>query len=89
MEMGQVFAGSWSAMLVFVLITSVTPGPNNLMLLQGGMERGFFACRWHMLGIVLGCGVMVWLSFLGLAALVSAWPSLQWVLKLGGSAYLL
>lgn len=67
---------SWlsSALLVFVFVTSITPGPNNLMLLQGGMQHGFWACRWHMVGISLGDGLMVWLSFLGLAAFILAWP---------------
>ena len=56
------FEGSVIALAIFMLVNSITPGPNNLMLLHGSIKRGFWACRFHMLGITLGVTVMLWLS---------------------------
>lgn len=39
------FEGSVMALAIFLLINSITPGPNNLMLLHGSIARGFWACR--------------------------------------------
>ena len=76
------------ALVLFVTVTSITPGPNNLMLLHGGIRAGFNACRLHMLGISLGCGLMVWLSYIGLAELVMRHPFIFLGLKVVGSVYL-
>lgn len=35
------FEGSVMALAIFLLINSITPGPNNLMLLHGSIARGF------------------------------------------------
>ncbi|MGP5211577.1 LysE family transporter [Psychrobacter alimentarius] len=57
--------GSITALAIFLFINSITPGPNNLMLLHGSIKRGFWACRWHMLGITTGVAVMLGLSYWG------------------------
>ncbi len=42
------------AMVSFAFVTSITPGPNNLMLLASGAHFGFKRTIPHMLGISLG-----------------------------------
>ena len=42
------------AIASFAFVTSVTPGPNNLMLLASGANFGFRRTLPHMLGISLG-----------------------------------
>ena len=83
------FEGSVMALAIFLLINSITPGPNNLMLLHGSIARGFWACRWHMLGITTGVTIMLWLSYWGMAALVISFPAVMLAIKVLGTLYLL
>ena len=83
------FEGSVMALAIFLLINSITPGPNNLMLLHGSIARGFWACRWHMLGITLGVTIMLWLSYWGMSALVISFPAVMLIIKILGTLYLL
>ena len=39
---------------LFALVTSITPGPNNTMLLASGVNFGFNRTIPHMLGITCG-----------------------------------
>ena len=81
--------GSILSLAIFMLVNSITPGPNNLMLLHGGIKRGFWACRWHMLGISVGVTIMLWLSYWGVATLVVNHPSIMLIIKILGTVYLL
>ena len=83
------FEGSITALALFMLVNSVTPGPNNLMLLHGGIKRGFWPCRWHMLGITVGVTIMLWLSYWGMAALIISFPAVMLSIKILGTLYLL
>lgn len=89
MDLTASFEGSITALAIFMLINSITPGPNNLMLLHGSIKRGFWACRWHMLGITTGVAVMLWLSYWGMAALVVSFPAVMLIIKVLGTLYLL
>ena len=89
MDLTASFEGSITALAIFMLINSITPGPNNLMLLHGSIKRGFWACRWHMLGITTGVAVMLWLSYWGMAALVVSFPAVMLIIKILGTLYLL
>lgn len=87
--MTATFEGSITALAIFMLVNSITPGPNNLMLLHGSIKRGFWACRWHMLGITTGVAVMLWLSYWGMAALVVSYPAVMLIIKVLGTLCLL
>ncbi len=89
MNLTASFAGSITALAIFMFVNSVTPGPNNLMLLHGSIKRGFWACRWHMLGITTGVVIMLWLSYWGMAALVISYPAVMLIIKVLGTLYLL
>ncbi|MGM8870493.1 LysE family translocator [Psychrobacter sp. 2Y5] len=89
MDLTASFEGSITALAIFMLINSITPGPNNLMLLHGSIKRGFWACRWHMLGITTGVAVMLWLSYWGMTALVVSFPAVMLIIKILGTLYLL
>ena len=77
------------ALVGFAFVTSVTPGPNNLMLLASGVNFGLRRTVPHMLGISIGHSLMVFLVGLGLAGGFSAWPPALTVLKLASVAYML
>ena len=77
------------ALLGFAFVTSVTPGPNNMMLLASGVNFGFRRTLPHMLGISIGHAVMVFLVGLGLAGVFKAWPPALLLLKGASVAYML
>jgi threonine/homoserine/homoserine lactone efflux protein len=77
------------ALFAYAFVTSVTPGPNNFMLLASGVNFGFVRTIPHMLGISAGfLSLLLGVGF-GLGALLTAFPSLHLTLKLAGGAYLL
>ena len=65
------------ALIGFAFVTSVTPGPNNMMLLASGVNFGARRTVPHMLGIRLGHALMVFVVGLGLAGVIHAWPALM------------
>lgn len=77
------------ALLVYAFVTSVTPGPNNFMLLASGVNFGFTRTIPHMLGIGIGFLVLLLAVGFGLGAVLTAFPMLHNVLKVAGGAYLL
>lgn len=76
------------AMATFAFVTSVTPGPNNLMLLHSGARFGFKRTIPHMVGIASGFCVMILLCCIGVAV-VLGYPATNWMLKIIGSLYML
>ena len=78
-----------AALIGFAFVTSVTPGPNNMMLLASGANFGFRRTIPHMFGISIGHLVMTLVVGLGLAGIVHQEPSVLVVLKWVSVAYLL
>ena len=77
------------ALLGFAFVTSVTPGPNNMMLMASGANFGFQRSIPHMLGISLGHALMVFLVGMGLAGAVQAVPGLLTGMKIVSIVYML
>lgn len=73
----------------FALSTSITPGPNNIMLTASGVNFGFRRTVPHMIGIAIGFPVMLTAIGLGLGSVFQAVPQLHDVLRYVGIAYLL
>lgn len=78
-----------TALAGFAFVTSITPGPNNMMLLASGANFGFSRTIPHMLGIGIGFTVMVMLVGAGLMQLFDAWPPSYTILKVLAAAYML
>jgi threonine/homoserine/homoserine lactone efflux protein len=77
------------ALSAFALVSSITPGPNNLMLMASGANFGFRRTIPHMLGVGIGFGVMILLVGLGLVRIFDAFPVTHLILTILGVAYLL
>lgn len=77
------------ALFVFAFVTSITPGPNNLMLLASGVNFGFQRTIPHMLGIGVGFFSLLLAVGFGLGALMAAVPMIYTALKFAGGAYML
>ncbi len=58
-------------LVMFAFVSTVTPGPNNIMLMTSGANVGFVRTLPHMLGIVLGFSLMLLLVGIGRDRLVS------------------
>jgi threonine/homoserine/homoserine lactone efflux protein len=79
----------FAALIGFAFVTSVTPGPNNMMLMASGANFGFRRTIPHMFGISIGHMVMTLVVGLGLAGVVHQEPRILIVLKWISVAYLL
>ena len=76
------------ALTLFTLVSSITPGPNNIMVMTSGLNFGFGRTVPHILGIAIGFAAMIVLVGLGLAAVFVRVPTAMVVLKVVGAAYL-
>ena len=73
---------------LFSFVSSITPGPNNMMMLASGVNFGFRRSVPHWLGICGGFTFMLCAVGLGLHTLLADHPALYDVLRYAGSAYL-
>ena len=78
-----------TALMTFAFVSSITPGPNNLMLMASGANFGFVRSIPHMLGIGIGFVVMVFLVGLGLAQIFTTYPISHTLLKIASVLYML
>ncbi|MCY1392959.1 Cysteine/O-acetylserine efflux protein [compost metagenome] len=78
-----------TAFALFAFVSSITPGPNNTMLLASGVNFGFRRTIPHALGISAGFMVLVVAVGLGLGEVFKALPMAYTVLRYVGGAYLL
>lgn len=76
-------------LMLFALVMSITPGPNNIMLTSSGIWFGFVRSIPHMLGITFGMIVLLTVCAMGIGSLVMAVPGAHLALKMMGSGYLL
>jgi len=77
------------ALAGFAFVSSITPGPNNLMLMTSGANFGFARTIPHLLGVSVGFMAMVLVVRAGLAQVFAAVPALHTVLKVVSAVYLL
>ena len=58
----------------FAFISSITPGPNNILLMSSGALFGWQRSLPHLGGILLGFAILMTTSVMGLGTLVAKWP---------------
>lgn len=78
-----------TALGVFAFVSSITPGPNNLMLMASGANFGYVRTLPHMAGVVIGFMVMLFLVGVGLVRIFDIVPASYLVLKVVSLVYLL
>ena len=77
------------ALTLFAFGSSITPGPNNMMLLASGANFGFRKTIPHMLGISIGFSIMLVLVGVGIIQLFDTVPLSYSILKYASIIYLL
>ncbi|WP_126226349.1 LysE family translocator [Burkholderia ambifaria] len=75
--------------MLFALVTSITPGPNNTMLLASGVNFGFRRTMPHLFGISIGVAILMLCVGLGLGEAFRRMPVLYTILEIASVAYLL
>lgn len=76
-------------MALFALVASITPGPNNLLLMRSGARFGVRRSVPHLVGVQVGFLGLLLLSWLGVGAVLLAAPAAFTVLRWACFAYLL
>lgn len=77
------------ALSLFCLVSSITPGPNNMMLLSSGATFGLRRSIPHIIGISGGCVLMVLIVAVGLGGIARELPQFYAVLHVVATIYLL
>ncbi len=77
------------AFAVFAFVASITPGPNNAMLMASGANFGLRASLPHMAGVAFGFVLLLIAVGAGLGGLFAAYPVLHRIIGWAGAAYLL
>lgn len=83
------FIGALPAGMLFALVTTITPGPNNTMLLASGVNFGFRRTVPHILGISSGVVLLMLSVGFGLGELFRRVPGFYTALEAASVAYLL
>lgn len=76
------------ALAAFSLVSSITPGPNNLMLMASGANFGFRRTIPHMAGISIGFTLMVFLVGIGLVGVFDRYPISHAILTVASVLYM-
>lgn len=74
--------------MIFALVTSITPGPNNYLLFSYGKKYGFKDSYYLMLGIFVGFLVLLYASGYGITGLITANKTIEIILKITSSIWL-
>jgi len=77
------------ALVTFCLVATITPGPNNMMLLSSGASFGLRRTVPHILGISAGCAVMVLIVGWSVGSVAQQLPAFYTALQIVSAAYLL
>jgi threonine/homoserine/homoserine lactone efflux protein len=72
---------------LLLTVGALTPGPNNLLMLRIGLERGARAALLPASGVVLGGVVMLLAATAGVAPLLAAHPGVRSAIVTGGALY--
>lgn len=77
------------AIFIFAASTTVTPGPNNIMMMSSGVNFGLKRSLPHLLGICLGFPLMVMGVGIGFSSLFEKFPLIHQIIKVLGVLYLM
>lgn len=66
---------------LFAFVSSITPGPNNIMLLASGVNFGWRPTLPHLLGVSAGFSLMLIVIGFGLGEIFKTYPEIYGVMK--------
>tara|TARA_B100000700_G_scaffold199976_1_gene219923 strand:+ start:56 stop:646 length:591 start_codon:yes stop_codon:yes gene_type:complete len=77
------------SMSLFMLVTSCSPGPNNIVASYSAFNFGMTKTIPHMFGVIFGFTTLVAVINFGLINIFKMFPLIQETLKYGGSIFLI
>ena len=77
------------SMSLFMLVTSCSPGPNNIVASYSAFNFGVIKTIPHMCGVIFGFTTLVAVVNFGLINIFKMFPIIQETLKYGGSIFLI
>jgi threonine/homoserine/homoserine lactone efflux protein len=77
------------SIFIFAISSTVTPGPNNIMIMTSGLNYGVKKSIPHLLGICFGFPVMVIVIGFGFSIVLERYPLFNEIIKVLGIVYLL
>ena len=86
---GRAMNAGFAGLLLFALVMSATPGPNNVMVTASAARFGLRRTVPHIGGVAVGFSIMLLLVGLGLGAVFIAAPVLRRVLALASMVWML
>jgi len=78
----------FGSLVGFAFIASITPGPNNLLLMSSGALFGWRPTLPHLGGIQIGFAIVMTSAVFGLGKLVGTWPWLVTLVRIAGASWL-
>jgi len=78
-----------AALILFAFTATITPGPNNIMMMTSGVHFGIKKSIPHLLGIAFGFPSMVMLIGFGFNIVFKQYPFLHELIKILGIVYLM
>lgn len=79
----------FGALVFFAFATSITPGPNNIMIMSSGVNYSVQKSLPHLAGVQIGFLLMLLAIGLGAGLILQQQPILHQLIKFIGSVYLL
>ncbi len=76
------------ALIVFAFVTTITPGPNNLMMMTASAGFGWRRTIPQLMGFAAGCAILIACVVLGLGSLFEANPYIGIGIKIAGAGWL-
>ena len=77
------------SLCLFMLVTSCSPGPNNIVASYSAFNFGIIKTIPHMCGVIFGFTTLVAVVNFGLINIFKMYPLIQEILKYGGSIFLI
>ena len=77
------------SMSLFMLVTSCSPGPNNIVASYSAFNFGIIKTIPHMCGVIFGFTTLVAVVNFGLINIFKMFPIIQEILKYGGTIFLI
>ncbi|MBC8494386.1 MAG: LysE family translocator [Candidatus Thioglobus sp.] len=77
------------SIFLFAVVMTITPGPNNIMILASGLNFGIKRSIPHLFGIAIGFPMMLLAVGFGLDSIVVKFPLVHNMIKILGVGYLL
>ena len=81
-------ASTLCALVIFSFVSSITPGPNNIMLFASGVNFGMYRTWPHALGIAFGFATLLIAVGAGVGVVVESSARVMLLLKVCGGAYM-